>query len=147
MDVPFREFEESCAKAFHFLVDRFGFQPPVVERIGRESYVRFHKGPRTVSIAWEPGGPPVVEMFLPTAGSGLPETPWAERDGVPYSRRFPRTVGSTIPMPQQRSHKVILRELRRTWDRPTADTFETDLRERAERLERSDLDFLSEDEI
>lgn len=72
----FESFEQAACKAFDFLCDRFGFQSPEIERLGRESYVHFQKGPRIVSIAWEPGTPPIVELFLPTEGSGLPATPW-----------------------------------------------------------------------
>lgn len=79
----------ACGAALEVLCDRFGFEEPVLERIGRESFVRFHKGPRTVSIAHEPGGRPLVELFFPSSDTGEPPVPWAARGGVPRSRRIP----------------------------------------------------------
>src|SRR5262245_28788053 len=102
MESPFDRFEDACTRAFAFLVERYGFAPPEIERIGRESYVRYHKGPRTVSIAWEYGAPPIVELFFPSLGTAHPPTPWADREGVPYARRFPRWAPSTAPVTEER---------------------------------------------
>ena len=66
----------------------YGFSKPEVEPIGRECFVRFHKGPKTVSIAWEPGSDPIVELFYPS-GPQDQVVPWAARGNVPYSRRIP----------------------------------------------------------
>jgi hypothetical protein len=67
----------------------FGFSEASVAPIGRECFVRFHKGPNTVSIAWEPGGNPIVDLFYP-AGANDKITPWAARGAIQYSRRTPR---------------------------------------------------------
>ncbi len=83
------EFEVACRSAFTHLTERFGFLDPEVESIGRETYVRFHKGPRTVSIAYEGGAEPIVELFYPSAETGELPVPWASRDEVPRSRRIP----------------------------------------------------------
>ena len=136
MDDPFDTFEKACTDAFGFLVERFGFRPPAIERIGRESFVQYHKGSRTVSIAWEPGGGPVIELFLPVAGTGLPPTPWAERDGVPYARVFPRHERRT-------NARAAGRKERRIWDEPTAPTFASALADAAANLERMEAGFLS----
>ena len=138
----FELFEQAARQAFGFLCDRFGFQSPETERLGRESYVRFRKGSRTVSIAWEPGSAPIVELFLPTEGSGLPATPWVERDGVSYSRRFPGRGGSA-PEEGLRQRGTVPRQDPHAWKEPTARMFEEYLAEAAHNLERTELPFLS----
>ena len=85
------EFSRACRQAFSELVTRFDFAEPKVESIGRECFVRYHKGDRTVSIAWEPGSQPVVELFHPAGPTDL-VTPWAARGGVAYTRRCPRAI-------------------------------------------------------
>lgn len=91
MYAPYEAFAEACRTAFMPLITRYGFAPQEVEPIGRECYVRFHKGPRTVSVAWEPGSNPIVEFFYP-CGPNDQATPWAARGNVPYSRRIPHLV-------------------------------------------------------
>ena len=59
-------FVEPCFEAFHFLETRFGFAAPVVEQLGRECFIWYGKGDRWVSIAYEPGSVPIVELFHPT---------------------------------------------------------------------------------
>ncbi|HEU4765211.1 MAG TPA: hypothetical protein VFT93_06110 [Candidatus Eisenbacteria bacterium] len=135
----FESFEQAACKAFGFLCDRFGFQSPEIERLGRESYVHFQKGPRIVSIAWEPGTAPIVELFLPTEGSGLPATPWAERDGIPYSRRFPGRIGSASGS----SNREGPRRDPHAWKQPTTVMFEEYLAEEARNLEDAELIFIS----
>jgi hypothetical protein len=80
---------ESCCKAFAYLVDRFGFAEPEAETIGREQYVCFHRGNSTVSIAWEAGAQPIVELFHPPANATERAVFWAERNGVARCRRIP----------------------------------------------------------
>ena len=83
-------FVRTTLSAFRRLVDKYGFAEPVIEPIGRETYVRYLKGHRDVSISYEPGGAPIVEFFYPSADTGEPPTPWAEKDGVQRTRRFPK---------------------------------------------------------
>jgi hypothetical protein len=71
-----------CERQLHNLVERHGFSLPETERIGRETYVRFHRGDRTVSVAWEPGAAPVVELFEPPQSLADHVVPWAARNGV-----------------------------------------------------------------
>jgi hypothetical protein len=82
-------FGEACKASFGFLVDDYGFHEPQIEQIGRECFVRYHKGARTVSISVEPGLLPIVEPFYPTLETGESAVPWAERNGVPRARRIP----------------------------------------------------------
>ncbi len=83
-------FVRTCVSAFQRLVDRYGFAEPVIEQLGREAYVRYRKGHREVSIAYEPGAAPTVEFFYPSSETGERPTPWAEKDGVQRTRRFPK---------------------------------------------------------
>jgi hypothetical protein len=83
-------FVRTCVSAFRRLVDKYGFAEPVIEQFGREAYVRYRKGYREVSIAYEPGAAPTVEFFYPSSETGERPTPWAEKDGVPRTRRFPK---------------------------------------------------------
>ena len=82
-------FVRTCLSAFRRLVDKYGFTEPVIDPIGRETYVRYRKGLREVSIAYEPGAAPIVEFFYPSSETGERPTPWAEKDGVQRARRFP----------------------------------------------------------
>jgi hypothetical protein len=84
------EFTVACLNAFRFLVDRYGFLEPEVEPLGRETFVRYHRRNHTVSVAYEPPSPPLVELFYPSAETGEREVPWAERNGIARTRRIPR---------------------------------------------------------
>jgi hypothetical protein len=66
MQHPFPWFVTPCLEAFSFLESRFGFSSPLVEQLGRECFIRYHKTDRWVSIAYEPGSVPIVELFHPT---------------------------------------------------------------------------------
>jgi hypothetical protein len=97
------EIASACEQRLSFLVERHGFEPPQVERIGRETYMRFHRGNRTVSIAWEPGLAPVVEIFEPPQSPTDKVESWAERNGVARMRRFPRVRTTSKFEPNDRS--------------------------------------------
>ncbi len=83
-------FTEACITAFEILVERYDFSQPEIEPIGREMFVRYHKGNRTISVAYEPGCAPIVELFYSAAETGEPPVPWAAQGGVARCRRFPR---------------------------------------------------------
>jgi hypothetical protein len=109
LSAPRNVFQLACVDAFRPLVDDFGFDEPDVESIGRESYVRFHKGARTVSIACEPGCTPIVELFYPSSETGESPVPWASRNGVPYSLRIPRLrVNAPEPDGSRASYSAYL---------------------------------------
>lgn len=59
-------FVTPCLAAFSFLESRFSFDAPIVEQLGRECFIRYRKHNRWVSIAYEPGSVPIVELFHPT---------------------------------------------------------------------------------
>lgn len=66
MNYQFPWFVIPCIEAFHYLVERYGFKSPKIEQLGRECFVQYQKNNRTVSIAYEPGNIPIVELFHPT---------------------------------------------------------------------------------
>lgn len=63
---PFPFFSDPCKRAFAFLVDRYGFSGPEIEDFGRECVIVYQKGKKTVSIAYEAGCGPVVELYFPS---------------------------------------------------------------------------------
>lgn len=93
------------------LVDELGFEEPEAEAIGRETFVRFHRGDRTVSIAFEPGSSPTIELFYPVEGTDDDPVPWAERNGVARARRIPRLNVRTKPYRDEATLKQSLKVL------------------------------------
>lgn len=118
-------FISACRKAFEFLIARYAFDELEYEAIGREAFVRFHRGHQTVSIAIEPGSPPIVELFYPSSETGEPPLWWAERHGVPRSRRIPRL------------------HVHERFNQPDAEGLLRYLRACAEALERAEPDWLN----
>jgi hypothetical protein len=84
------QFVSACTEAFVRLAREFQYDGPEVEPIGREVFVRYHSGYRTVSISYEPGMSPIAELFYPAAETGEQPLEWAQRNGVPRARRIPR---------------------------------------------------------
>lgn len=82
-------FEQTTKNEFRFLQDKYGFLSPITEDFGREIYVRFDRNNQTVSISYEFGSSPLIELFYPAIETGEPSTPWAEKNGVRRTRRFP----------------------------------------------------------
>src|ERR1039458_5327006 len=66
MTQVFPWFVNPCLEAFSYLESRFGFDAPVIEQLGRECFIRYCKGSRWVSVAYEPGCVPIVELFHPS---------------------------------------------------------------------------------
>lgn len=107
MTVTHDDFAAACIDAFSFLVTRFGFGAADVERIGRESFVQFHRNDATVSVAWEPGSQPIVELFYPPTNGERTES-WAVRNGVDRCRRIPRLRLVAVDEADPRSMKACL---------------------------------------
>jgi hypothetical protein len=59
-------FEKSVNDSFRFLQDRYGFSTPVATDYGREIFVKFERGNQTVSISYEFGMTPLIEILLVT---------------------------------------------------------------------------------
>jgi hypothetical protein len=83
-------FEKCVDDSFRFLQETYGFSVPVATDYGREIFVKFERGNQTVSISYEFGGSPRIEIFYPFAETGDRPVPWAEKNNVQRSRRFPR---------------------------------------------------------
>jgi len=90
MPHAFPFFVTPCLEAFGFLETRFGFDAPEVEQIGRECFIRYRKGDRLVSIAYEPGAVPIVELFHPTHDIKHRRIPRL-KSGLANPRRFADT--------------------------------------------------------
>ena len=88
-------FEQTVIDSFRFLQDKYGFSTPVAEDFGREIFVRYRRADQIVSISWEIGSSPITEIFYPSAETGAAPVPWASRDGVQRSRRFPKVRPAT----------------------------------------------------
>lgn len=80
-------FVQACRAAFDAVADRYGFAAAEVENAGPEAYVRYHRGDRTISICFEHGLVPIIELFQPALETAEPAVPWARRNGVARSRR------------------------------------------------------------
>jgi hypothetical protein len=87
LTVPPDTFATACRAAFDALAERYGFAAAEVEALGPETYVRYRRGERTISICFERGLPPIIELFHPATEPGEAALPWARRNGVDRSRR------------------------------------------------------------
>ena len=90
MSHVFPFFVTPCLEVFQFLETRFGFDAPVVEQLGRECFIRYRKGDRWVSIAYEPGLVPIVELFHPIHDIKHRRIPRL-KNGLANPRRFADT--------------------------------------------------------
>lgn len=88
MAVSQARFAQLCIDAFSALTDRFEFSAPEIDPVRHEVFVLYHKGNRTVSVGYEPGCPPIVELF-DAAAEGEVASPGAARNGVERSHRLP----------------------------------------------------------
>ena len=84
------QFINAVQQAFSTLVTAYGFEVPAVEDLGREVYVLYHRGTRTVSVSMESGGRPIVELFYPSLETGEAPVAWARRNGMDRARRILR---------------------------------------------------------
>jgi len=75
---------------FRFLQDKYSFSEPVANDYGREIFINYDRANQTVSISYEFGGSPRIEILYPSAETGDRLVPWATKDGVQRSRRFPK---------------------------------------------------------
>lgn len=81
-------FKEAVTNNFSFLKTKYGFSEPVFEDLGREVYIRFNREDQTVSISYEFGSSPLIEIFYPSSETGDKPVPWASKNDVERSRRF-----------------------------------------------------------
>lgn len=83
------EIETLVEEAFRDLVEKYGFSL-VTKNHGRELFFDFNRASETVSISIEVGSRPIVEIIEPIPQTGEDAVPWAEKNGVQRSRRFPK---------------------------------------------------------
>ena len=85
-------FEKSVNNNFRYLQEKYGFSAAaVVEDYGREIFVRYERNYQTVSISYEYGSSPLIEIFYPSSETGDKPVPWASKNNVQRSRRFSKT--------------------------------------------------------
>ena len=72
-----RDWLPGCRATCDALEERYGFAAAEIETLSPEIYVRYHRGERTISICFERGLPPIVELFYPAAETGEAALPWA----------------------------------------------------------------------
>ncbi|MBL8091842.1 MAG: hypothetical protein KF758_15815 [Anaerolineales bacterium] len=89
-------FEKTVKENFYFLQDKYGFLAPVVTDYGREIYVKYERGNQTVSISYEFGSNPLIEIFYPSNETGDKSIPWASKNDVKRSRRFSKVKTSIL---------------------------------------------------
>jgi hypothetical protein len=115
-------FADACREAFGRLCERYAFADPEVESIGREQFVRYHRGNQTVSIAYEAGSVPIVELFYPPEETAERPVDWAKRNNVDRTRRIPR-LRTGVPFSDSRGNFAeylracasALEEVERQW--------------------------------
>lgn len=83
-------FQKSILENFNFLQDEYNFSTPVTEDYGREIFIKYERGNQTVSISLEIGSNPLIEIFHPSSETGDKPVPWASKNGIDRSRRFPK---------------------------------------------------------
>ena len=83
-------FEQTVTTEFRFLQDRYNFSAPVVEDFGREIFIKYDRVDQTISISYEFGGSPLIEIFHPSDKDGEVYPTWASKNGVKRIRRFPK---------------------------------------------------------
>lgn len=81
-------FTENAINAFSFLCSKYGFSEPLIDVIGHETFILYHRNNETISISIEPGGGPIIEIFLLCHGTAEPPVPWAEYNGNERYRKF-----------------------------------------------------------
>lgn len=116
-DDPFPHFSGPCKRSFAFLTDRYGFSKPDEEQCGRERYIRYQKGPKFISVAYEPFGKPVIEFFHPTLDI--------------KNRIFPKRPTDSLSMKMPKSH--------REWEEKEIEQF---LQFWAEQIEKNEQEFI-----
>lgn len=83
-------FAEVVVENFQFLQLRYGFSAPTTEDFGREIFISYDRNVQSVSISYEYGNTPLIEIFYPVPEFAETSIPWASKNGVSRARRFPK---------------------------------------------------------
>ncbi len=78
------------AQEFSFLTAKYRFEALRVRDCGREAFFLFDREDETLSISYEMGALPLIELFIPSSTTSVAPTPWAAKEGVERSRVFPK---------------------------------------------------------
>lgn len=87
-------------KEFAFLQAKYGFGKFIIRELGREVFFDFEREAETVSISFEVGNHPIIEMFVPSEKTNVKPMPWAKKGEIPRSRLFPKLNINTRYDPQ-----------------------------------------------
>lgn len=103
-------FQKIVLENFKFLQDEYNFSCPVTEDLGREIFIKYERGNQTVSISLEHGSNPLIEIFHPSSETDEKPIPWASKNGINRSRRFPKveTYSKFIETDENESTKHIM---------------------------------------
>ncbi|MBT3037330.1 MAG: hypothetical protein KUF75_02045 [Candidatus Thiodiazotropha sp. (ex Ctena orbiculata)] len=82
------ELARNIEKAFGFLETKYGFGKPVRKDYGREVFFEYERNADTVSISFEVGSAPLVEVFIPVEGTDYTPVPWAVKNNIQRARLF-----------------------------------------------------------
>jgi len=104
-------FENTVTDNFRFLLDKYGFSAPITEDFGREIFVKYERVNQTVSISYEFGSSPLIEIFYPSTESEEKSIPWAAKGNVQRSRRFPKIRIATRFSDDENSIAEYIKEL------------------------------------
>ena len=117
-------FEQTVISNFRFLQDHYGFSTPVMEDYGREIFIRYERDKQTVSISFEFGSSPLVEIFYPSAETREPPIPWASRNGVRRTRRIPRLNIKNLFLGDENSMTQYIQEIALEFEKVEAEWLE-----------------------
>jgi hypothetical protein len=90
-------------KEFAFLQAKYGFGKFIIRDLGREVFFDFEREAETVSISFEVGSHPIIEIFVPSEKTNVKPTPWARKGEIARSRLFPKLNIKTKYDPQSMS--------------------------------------------
>jgi hypothetical protein len=112
-----REIAQLVEQEFVFLREKYGFKAIVTRDHGREVFFDYERGLETISISFEIGQAPIIEVFIPSEISGEKAVPWAAKNGIQRSRRFPKlVVGSTFQSSNLNSVQEYIRSLAKAFE-------------------------------
>jgi len=77
-------------KAFCFLEKKYGFIKLAKKDYGREVFFEYERNTDTVSISFEVGSVPLIEVFIPVEGTNHKPVPWAAKNNIQRARFFPQ---------------------------------------------------------
>lgn len=104
-------FEKIINNNFHYLQEKYGFSAAATEDLGREIIVRYERRDQTVSILYEYGNSPLIEIFYPPIETNEKTTPRASKNNVQRSIRFPKIRPKTRFLGDEASTEKYIEEI------------------------------------